>query len=148
MGAMIEEGLELLTEAECMLLMATVSVGRIGVTIGALPAIFPVNFAVREGAVYFRTGVGTKLAAAANHSVVAFEVDRVDPLEHSGWSVLAIGTATQVTDPEELASLSGLPLGPWAEGERDHLVRIPVELVSGRRIVHGRASEGMSGAAG
>ena len=145
MAAMIDEGLELLSEDECLQLMATAAVGRIGVTIGALPAIFPVNFAVQDGSIYFRTGVGTKLAAAAHRSVVAFEVDRVDPFEHSGWSVLAIGTANQVTDPEELAALSNLRFGPWADGERAHLVRIPVEVVSGRRIIHGRGPDGRRG---
>ena len=37
-------GLEVLSREECLSLMATVSVGRLGVSIDALPAILPVNF--------------------------------------------------------------------------------------------------------
>ena len=132
-----DEGLEILDEEECMTLLSGGRVGRVGVTIGALPAIFPVNFAVSDdGSVVFRTGVGTKLAAATDRAVVAFEVDDWDPLEHRGWSVLAVGRAEVVEDPSELEGMRRLPLTPWADGNRDHFVRMPVEFVSGRRITH------------
>lgn len=134
--AVFDEGLELLEEAECLALMSQVHVGRVGVSIGALPAIFPVNFVLSDGAVYFRTGEGTKLDAATTNAVVAFETDRFDAFEHGGWSVLAVGTAAPVTNPAQLAALSHLRLQPWAGGRRDHLVRVPIEFVSGRRISH------------
>lgn len=129
-----DEGLELLDEEECLALLAGGRVGRVAVSIGALPAIFPVNFCLVGGSVVFRTGAGTKLAAATDHAVVAFEVDQVDPATRGGWSVLAIGMASRVEDPEELAELRDLQLAPWAGGRRDHYVRIAVEMVSGRRI--------------
>ena len=142
---MWDEGLELLDETECLGLMARASVGRVGVTVGALPAIFPVNFALSDGAVVFRTGEGTKLAAATDQAVVAFEVDDWDPVEHTGWSVLAVGKACVVDDPDEVARLRRLPLGPWAGGTREHFVWMPVEFVSGRRIDHtGGAVDGQS----
>ena len=133
---MWDEGLELLEEDECLALLARATVGRVGVTIGALPAIFPVNFALSDGTVVFRTGEGTKLAAATDQAVVAFEVDDWDPLEHTGWSVLAIGRVSVVDDPDEVARLHHLPLAPWADGTREHFVRMPIEFVSGRRIDH------------
>ena len=133
---MWDQGLELLDSAQCLDLMARATVGRVGVTVGALPAIFPVNFALAEGAVVFRTGDGTKLAAATDHTVVAFEVDDWDPIEHSGWSVLAVGRACVVHDPDEEARLRRLRLAPWAGGTREHFVRMPIEIVSGRRIDH------------
>jgi len=131
---MWDEGLELLEEDDCLDLLSHPKVGRIGVTVGALPAIFPVNFAMSEGAVVFRTGEGTKLAAATDQAVVAFEVDDWDPMEHTGWSVLALGRASVVEDPDEVAKLRRLPLAPWAGGSREHFVRMPIEFVSGRRI--------------
>jgi nitroimidazol reductase NimA-like FMN-containing flavoprotein (pyridoxamine 5'-phosphate oxidase superfamily) len=104
---------------------------------GAMPAIFPVNYLVDEDAIVFRTGEGTKLAAAADRAVVAFEVDDFDRFEHSGWSVLAVGTAELVSAPEEEARLARLPLRPWAGGRRWAFVRIPIVFLSGRRIRHG-----------
>lgn len=131
-----DEGLDLLDEGECLALLSSASLGRVAVSMGALPVIFPVNYVVVEGAVLFRTGAGTKLAAATDNAVVAFEVDSFDEGEHSGWSVLVVGAAGVVSDPAELEAASRLPLVPWADGRRDHYVRVPVEFVSGRRIVH------------
>lgn len=141
---MWDEGLELLDTDQCLDLVARATVGRVGVTVGALPAIFPVNFALSEGAVVFRTGEGTKLAAATDQAVVAFEVDDWDPLEQTGWSVLAVGKARVVDDPEDVVRLRRLPLAPWAGGTREHFVRMPIEFVSGRRIGHARVGGGES----
>lgn len=65
--------------------------------------------------------------------MVAFEVDDFDTFDHSGWSVLIVGTCTEVP-AGELAALEELRVHPWAHGERTHVVRITVEFVSGRRI--------------
>jgi uncharacterized protein len=129
-----DDGLELLSEADCHDLLAKHAVGRVAVTVGGLPAVFPVNYVVVDGAIVFKTGEGTKLSAALRHAVVAFQVDEIDRLYHEGWSVLAVGTAEVVTDPDDLDP-EQLPLAPWAGGTRDHLVRIRPELISGRRIV-------------
>lgn len=127
-------GLEVLSRAQCLELLGQVVVGRIVLTVGALPAIMPVNFVLHEGAVVIRTDTGTKLAAAARNAIVAFEVDQLDATGQLGWSVSLVGRATEVTAPDELAELRPLPLRPWAPGERDHYIRIRPELISGRRI--------------
>lgn len=132
---LVDEGLEILREEDCMRLLAASSLGRIGVTISALPAIFPVNFQLVDGSVVFRTGHGTKLSAATDGSVVAFECDGSDPSTGSGWSVLALGTAEWVSDPEDASRLDQLGIRPWAGGRRDAYVRIPIRFVSGRRIL-------------
>lgn len=132
---LIDEGLEILDEEDCMRLLATSTLGRIGVTVSALPAIFPVNFHLVDGAIVFRTGHGTKLSAATHGSVVAFECDESDRSTGTGWSVLALGTAERVTDPGEVTRLERLGIKPWAGGRRDTYVRIPIRFVSGRRIV-------------
>ena len=130
--------LAVLDESECMRLLRTVSVGRVGVTVGAVPAVFPVNFGVlADGCVVFRTGTGSKLDAAVRNAVIAFEVDEVDPIYHEGWSVLVVGVADELRDAAELEESRELPLASWAPGERDHVVRLRPEVVSGRRIVHG-----------
>ena len=133
---LVDEGLEILDDGECWKLLGQVPIGRVAVSVGALPAVFPVNFALDGDSIVFRTGEGTKLAAATERAVVAFEVDRFDPLEHTGWSVLAVGMAQAVTDAEERARLARLPVAPWAGGRREDFVRMGVELLSGRRITH------------
>ena len=55
---LIDEGLELLDERDALRLLANSEVGRVGVTIGALPAIFPVNYRLIDGCVVFRSAPG------------------------------------------------------------------------------------------
>ena len=130
-----DEGLELLTEAQCAELLRAASVGRVGVTINCLPVILPVNYTYADGDVLFRTGEGTKLDAATRGAIVAFEVDAYDADAHSGWSVLVIGRSTVVDDPAEQAQATR-DVAPWAGGTRTNCVRLHPELVTGRRIVN------------
>ena len=60
------------------------------------------------------------------------EVDDIDPVARTGWSVLVTGFAEEVTDPDELEACGLLPLGRWA-GSGDRFVRISTDLISGRR---------------
>jgi nitroimidazol reductase NimA-like FMN-containing flavoprotein (pyridoxamine 5'-phosphate oxidase superfamily) len=133
---LIEDGLELLGEEECWSLLATGEVGRVGITVGALPAIFPVTYWLFGDAIFFRTSPGSKLAAATSGAIVAFEVDDYQLDDRSGWSVLAIGRADLVHDM--VMSLAVLDAGrpPLADGRRTSIVRIIPTFVSGRRIVH------------
>lgn len=134
----IDEGLELLSEDEARALLATGAVGRVGITIGALPAIFPVNYCVIDGAIVFRTSPGSKLSAAAEGSVVAFEVDDYQLADRSGWSILAVGRAEVVDDPGLSRKVRDADLQPLADGRRSATVRIEPTFLSGRRIVHER----------
>jgi hypothetical protein len=107
--------LEHLSRDECLLLAASVSVGRVIYTRRALPAVDLVNFAFDHGDIIIRTERGSKLAAATQHSVVAFETDRLDADQRAGWSVTAIGQSRGVTDPAEISRLRkiGLSSGTW-----------------------------------
>ncbi|MBX6768174.1 MAG: pyridoxamine 5'-phosphate oxidase family protein [Actinomadura rubrobrunea] len=127
-------GLEILDTAQCRSLLASAPVGRIVFTDRALPAVQPVNFALVDGDVVIRTSVGSKLAAAVRNAVVAFEADDFDVESRTGWSVVVVGQARVVTEPDELEKLRRLPLRPWAPGEREHFVRITPRIFSGRRI--------------
>jgi nitroimidazol reductase NimA-like FMN-containing flavoprotein (pyridoxamine 5'-phosphate oxidase superfamily) len=130
-------GLLLLTREQCLQLLAHTSphVGRVAlVDYWGKPLIFPVNYAMFEEWVVFRTGEGSKLDAAVRGAPVAFEVDQVDSLWEEGWSVLVQGVAEKVTDPGHQARLETLPLRTWVQGSKQHWIRIPVTVVSGRRI--------------
>jgi nitroimidazol reductase NimA-like FMN-containing flavoprotein (pyridoxamine 5'-phosphate oxidase superfamily) len=129
-------GLERLTREECVALLETSDVGRLVVAEGGRPLIFPVNYAMDGEAPVFRTAPGTKLWASAR-SPVAFEVDAVDSETQTGWSVVVHGVAQEVTafDRAELQKrVYGLPVHPWARGDKPVFVRVAPRLITGRRI--------------
>lgn len=128
-------GLEVLDRGECLRLLGTASLGRIGLTSGALPTVLPVNFRLIDDQIRFRTAEGTKLAAATEHAVVAFEVDDMDPVNHTGWSVVVTGLARRVTELELLSPAQVSYLPRWAPGSNGAVVAISLDLVSGRRIL-------------
>jgi nitroimidazol reductase NimA-like FMN-containing flavoprotein (pyridoxamine 5'-phosphate oxidase superfamily) len=128
---------EVLHEEECMTLLNRGWFGRVAVTFGAIPAVFPVNYYAEGGAIYFLTGTGAKLSSARRREVVTFEVDDVDIRYHHGWSVLAVGAASVVDEQPVRDMVIGNHLQPWAPGDRQHLVRIWPDMVTGRRITFG-----------
>ncbi len=128
-------GLEVLERDECLRLLATATLGRIGVSSGALPVVLPVNFHVDGDRILIRSSAGTKLDAALRDAVVAFEVDDFDAMYHSGWSVVITGVAHVVDDPDRLRELQRAPLVRWAPASADdHIVSISTEMISGRRL--------------
>jgi len=127
-------GLEMLDRIECARLLACSTIGRIAVTVGALPVILPVNFLIDGDRILIRTGEGTKLDAAVRDAVVAFEVDHIDPIEHGGWSVCVTGIARELRDAADLHRVSRLPLAHWAPNGPSRVMAVSMDLVSGRRI--------------
>ncbi|WP_198664393.1 pyridoxamine 5'-phosphate oxidase family protein [Jiangella endophytica] len=127
-------GLEKLGRSDCYALLASVPIGRIVFTEGALPAVQPVNFVLDGDDVIIRTSMGSKLAAATRSAVVAFEADQYDEDALTGWSVVLVGRADAVVDEAERQRLATLGLTPWAPGIRPHYIRIRPEIVRGRRI--------------
>ena len=91
---------------------------------------------LHEDAIYFRTSSGSKLGSAAADAVVAIEADGGDTEARIGWSVVAHGRASIVTDAALEEALFGLPFEPWALPDtREFWVRVEVASVSGRRIL-------------
>lgn len=125
--------IEVLDREECLALLVGEGVGRVGLSMDALPVVLPVNYVVDGARIIFRTGQGTKLSAALRGAVVCFEVDDIDRRRRSGWSVVVTGTARQLTGPEE-AEAADLPLEPWSSVTGDHFIAIHIDLVSGRRV--------------
>jgi len=124
-------GLDVLTRAQCLHLLSRARIGRLAFHSGAVPVILPVAFAVDEQAIVFRVADGSRLDAGTRDSVVAFEADGGDP-SRRGWSVSVTGTTSDVSDPRELARNRAL-LPDWSDGGGSRVVRISLELMSGRR---------------
>lgn len=79
-----------------MQLVASLSVGRIAVAApGEAPLVVPVTYVVDEGTVVFRTGATTEVARLLGNPV-SFQVDVIDSLHRSGWSVLIRGTGGEI----------------------------------------------------
>lgn len=125
-----------LSRDDCRSLLATVPVGRVGISIEALPVVLPVNFAIVEVDIVFRTVYGTKFHAATAGSVLAFEADGYETSGRSGWSVLVQGKAVVVTDPGELARFTDLTIDPWAvDGAADRFVKISTTNITGPALL-------------
>ena len=127
-------GLEILHRDECRVLLGTQVIGRIGVTVNALPVVLPVNYQLFDGQLIIQTERETRLADATHDTVVAFEVDSVEADGSSGWSVVITGIANEVTHPDIIAQLRRLPFTRWVRNEHDRYVNISLDLMSGRRI--------------
>lgn len=121
-----------LDEEECRRLLGTAVLGRLAFTEGALPAIQPVHFALLGGTVVIPTRPGSKVTAAAAHTVVAFEVDDFDPVRRTGWSVTVVGPSRLVTDADDLAALDALGLAPWAPTEHPCCIAVRPTIWRGR----------------
>lgn len=132
--ALLRPRLRELGPEDCRTLLSTHGVGRVAVTTSEGPAVVPVNYEVVDDAIAFRTAPDSAPAAAVG-SDVAFEVDRVDEATSRAWSVLAVGPARAVTDPDDVRRLTGRAhTAPWAGGERDMWVAIRPTRLTGRRI--------------
>ena len=128
--------LEELAPAECELLLATALEGRVGVFVDGRPEIFPVNHVYddRTGTVVFPSNEGTKLWGAMHWPWTSLEVDGIDVDGRSGWSVLVVGHAEEVTDPDDIRRVAGMRRVLWAIGPSTRWLRIVPGRVSGRRI--------------
>jgi uncharacterized protein len=129
-----QPAIRFLDRERCLELLGDAVVGRVAVLVNGVPQVVPVNYVVVDGDVVFRSGAGTKLAAAMAEQPVSFEVDRVDEERLTGWSVLLSGRASVVSEPEVLRRVDEAALVTWAPGPKDDVVRISAETISGREI--------------
>ena len=126
-----------LNRSECNELLRANHVGRLGFVNDGWPTILPVNYVLDGDDIIIRTDSGTKFASVRHGAEVSFELDHIDSLYRSGWSVLVHGYATEVVDDDELEHLRGLGLRAWHQGVKPFWIRIAPVLVTGRRLPKG-----------
>lgn len=120
---------EELDRQECIALLGSKRVGRIAVVVDdGSPLVVPVNYAVDEETVVFRTGPGSKLSGIRTQPV-SFQVDDHDPFRRTGWSVLVRGIAFEIEERDAYQDPE-----PWAPGDKAHWVRVLPMEISGRRV--------------
>ena len=124
-----------LAEIECQDLLAARNVGRLSLTITALPVVVPVTYGYLGGNIVLAMGDGPAHRAAASH-VVGFEIDDTN-LDHVLWAVLVIGRAVEITDDTERAQFESLGLAPPAGSPPVHYLKLQPDIVSGYRATCG-----------
>jgi uncharacterized protein len=134
-SAAIRGELETLQEAECLELLAAHELGRVAISVDGQPQILPVNYALHERRVAFRTAPGTKLEHGPR-THAAFEIDEFDRSTGIGWSVMVQGMLYDVTETIDRGSeaLRRLAVEPLAPGVREHWLAIYPATISGRRF--------------
>lgn len=132
------DGLEVLSEQQCLELLASRDLGRIVFSIGDQPEALPVNYATDGSIVVFRIGEGQKAQQVVLRKV-AFEVDSWDSEAGVGWSVLLKGVAQEVTTGIEpfAAALRERPVNPLAPGVRERWIAVYPAEITGRRFRRG-----------
>lgn len=128
-------GLEILDRDQCLALLRSREFGRVGFVSYGLPAILPVSYRILGGNIVFATGTGSKSLSVARGQVIAFEVDDTAAGTRSGWSVVAVGKATELTERDaDWESARHLELHPWVGHFADQLIRVPTGRLTGRRL--------------
>lgn len=123
---------EVLGDRECWELLELAPMGRIALTAAGEVDIFPINFVLHEGALYFRTAPSTKLVELAINPRVAVEIDGWD--EGEAFSVVVKGEAERLERSSDVDAAELLPLTPWVPTLKYRWVRIRPTSVSGRRF--------------
>lgn|SRR5690349_19780602 len=126
--------MEPMSREECESFLAGVTtVGRLAFASTSGQQLLPVNFVFRHGCVYFKTATDSVLAELAGGSAdVAFEIDHPGQMTQHGWSVLVKGR-TQEVSPDDV-DLEPRGPHPWAPGDREILIELSPDEITGRRL--------------
>jgi nitroimidazol reductase NimA-like FMN-containing flavoprotein (pyridoxamine 5'-phosphate oxidase superfamily) len=136
---MADRVIQELSEDQCLNLISGGGIGRIAYASRFGPAVLPVNYALQDGAVVFRTAAHSPLDEDLQTGItdadykVAFEIDSIDLASQRGWSVLIQGPAHHVAGAEEEA-VRRAGVQSWAPGDRELFVRIVPSRITGRRV--------------
>ena len=121
----MDEGGGLIPEPECWELLASASVGRIALSMRALPAILPVQY-YPDGRTLAVCLGHRELPERSLNAVVAFAADAIDPQTRSGWSVQVQGRSAIPRQPR-IDTACGWPTA-------GQVVQIKPEIISGYRM--------------
>jgi uncharacterized protein len=119
-----------LTPDECWRLLGLVSIGRLALSIRALPTILPVRYAVEGESVVIGLGRNDLPFASLDDAVVAFAVDQIEDTggrDSGGWIV-------QMQGRTRLSVRDLTPPSPGAPSERSEVLMLSPGTMSGQRF--------------
>lgn len=76
---------------ECMRLLGTTAIGRLGFTEGALPVVQPVTYRLADGGVRIPAVPGSRVTSAIQDGIVVLGVDSFGTDDGDGWAVTVVG---------------------------------------------------------
>ncbi|MFE1644281.1 pyridoxamine 5'-phosphate oxidase family protein [Microbacterium sp. P01] len=124
---------EHLTEAQCWTMIEAESFGRLAVEgLDGAPDVFPLNYVVRDKAIYIKSAPGLKLMAITAHSSVALEIDGVDA--GFQWSAVIRGSARRLAFDTEILQSGVQAMISSSPTTKYNYVCITPDSVSGRRF--------------
>jgi len=116
-----------LSERECWELLATASVGRLALSVRALPVILPVQYYLDGRRLAVCLGHQALPERAVDETIIAFAADSIDPVTRSGWSVQVQGQSV-IPRGLRIETACGWPSSPA------QVVEIEPRTISGRRV--------------
>jgi uncharacterized protein len=122
----------ILTAYDCWRLLATEEIARVAWAGPDGVAIVPVSYTVTDRALWFRTQPYSALGRQGKGGRVAVEVDHLDHVTNSAWSVVVVGTM-RLVDPGDVPD-AVMQMHVWVPGPRSLVVRIDPVEVTGRRL--------------
>jgi nitroimidazol reductase NimA-like FMN-containing flavoprotein (pyridoxamine 5'-phosphate oxidase superfamily) len=126
-----DQPVTVLSEEECWEFLRSHEFGRLAFHLAEQVHITPINYAVDDDTLLFRTAEGSKLLAVVMNPDIAFEVDQYD--DESAVSVILRGSA-RLLEEDEAHRSENVPLRPWVPTLKYNVVEIRPSEVSGRRF--------------
>jgi len=129
-----DNGAQDLSEVECQALLATADVGRLSLTIRALPVVLPVNYGYLGGNVILAIGDGPAQRAMSLGNIIGLGVDNAH-MDEPFWTVLVIGRSDDITDPTACAEYArfGLTAQTYSASGESHYSQLTPTLMTGDR---------------
>jgi uncharacterized protein len=115
---------------ECWALLTSADIGRVAVIVEGSVEIFPVNYLVKDEAIFFSSAPGSKLIEITNHPEVTFEADGLS--NGWRWSVVAKGLASRVMFDTDIEDSGVQALHSLTPSEKFNYVRISDSSLTGR----------------
>jgi hypothetical protein len=117
---------EALSARECWELLATASVGRLALSVRALPVIVPVQYYLDGRTLAVCLGHLELPERSLDETIIAFAADSIDPVTRSGWLV-------------QIQGRSVIPRGPRIDTDcgwpaAAQIVEIEPGTISGHRV--------------
>ena len=120
-----------LSAEDCWALLEAEEFGRLAYRLVDEVHVVPINYAVDDGSLLFRTASGGKLLAAALSSDVALEIDWHD--DRAAWSVVARGHLRRLSE-DEAHRLDEIDRRSWVPTLKYDVVELAPDVVTGRRF--------------
>jgi uncharacterized protein len=124
-----DEPVTTLTREQCWAMLHEHEFGRLAFHLAGEVHLAPVNYAVDQETLLFRTAEGSKLLGVVMNPDVAFEIDEYD--DRHARSVVVRGVARRLEEDEHHRT-ENIPLRPWVKTLKYDLVEIRPTEVTGR----------------